>query len=354
MANSNQNTPQIAKFVSEPIEISTRPPQTPTEFHFFSKLPLEIRLRIYTLSLPGPRLIPLIYNAPITPSPLTPHHEHEKRYQPRYLSPYPPLSPSRTPVKHSTITSPNLPPLSPLFHVNFEARAHMYTLYIACLPLSGLSASQAQKQILYNPAIDILFLPSRAGYNASFNNFTAIHTLTSPAALRGIRRLAVSEAVFLEEEKSRWRRTQITLGTGADVDIESEKGDDVRGGRIDGVTGKNLGIFWDVVMRKFTCVEEVWILGGGMEGQGQIPGEDIERCGGSDVSGSLESFDDEREVRLLRKRRLSFQVKVERAVRTLEEESGWIAPRWRIVGCQDEEGKVLFSGGRGGPTSVKR
>ncbi|PVH67812.1 hypothetical protein DL98DRAFT_523123 [Cadophora sp. DSE1049] len=40
---------------------------------------------------------------------------------------------------------------------------------------------------------------------------------------------------------------------------------------------------------------------------------------------------------MTRQRRISFRAKIERAVSRLEEETGWTAPRWRYLGCEDQE-----------------
>ncbi|KAL2074902.1 hypothetical protein VTL71DRAFT_8682 [Oculimacula yallundae] len=314
---------------TKPDLIPNNSPQIPAKFQLFSKLPIEIRQRIYIFSLPGPRLIPLIYTPPVsTPQPQTVI---------RYL---PPLSPPPPPdIKHSKITTPT--PLQPpsLLHVNREARALIHTIYHACLSLSGLSHTQNRSEMLYNTAIDILYFPSLPGYNASWNNFTAIHTLTRPSSLRRTKRLAVSEDAFLEEEKKRWSRRQVDSGTGIGI-VGKVDGSDSEC-RTDGVTIKNLKVFWDVVKRKFKGVEEVWILGAGAE-NGVLMAD-------FDGFDSFQNWPNTRfgesaaknMGRMSRNRRLSFEGKVEKAVEVLEDETGWTAPRWRISCCKDEEEEMI-------------
>ncbi|KAH6701952.1 hypothetical protein BKA61DRAFT_199926 [Leptodontidium sp. MPI-SDFR-AT-0119] len=333
------------------------PPPAPTEFHLFSSLPLEIRLRIYTLSLPSPRLIPLVYTPP-TIQPRQYHSEHHHyRQQQDQNQPQQPTSTStpQTPIPHITI----LPYIYPqaLLHTTHESRVYIQTLYTPCLPLSDHPSTSLttfspdhphpQPQPLYRPTHDIIHLPSLSGYNASFKNFTAIHTLAATTALKTVRRLAVSEDVFLEEEKKRWRRVELAGAGSREVEVGSSRDRCEKGvgggvvlgvgrgeGGIDGVTVRNLEGFWDVVRRKFGGLEEVWILSAGMEGR--VLDEEIDGGGwrldrvfdGSDVGGGGD---------MTRKRRMSFEEKVERAVKILEDETGWAAPSWRILGCGGEE-----------------
>lgn len=121
-------------------------------------------------------------------------------------------------------------------------------------------------------------------------------------------------------------------------------------GGIDAITLSNLSEFWDVVRRKFWGVEEVWIVGEGMERK--VLEGDMDDC----EEGSWRRAFDEKGCErrrgdgygdrngMTRQRRMSFKAKIEGAVRRLEEATGWIAPKWRYLGCEAEEDDFLRSG----------
>jgi hypothetical protein len=103
----------------------------------------------------------------------------------------------------------------------------------------------------------------------------------------------------------------------------------------------NLGWFWERIKGKFTGVEEVvfvergedaLVVGEGKEGWGvqgwRVECEScvtLEGVGYGDEGQDVECWEEER-----------FEVKVERVVRGLERETGWVAPRWRVLGRQCE------------------
>jgi len=204
--------------------------------------------------------------------------------------------------------------------------------------------------------------------SASFTNFATIHTLATPISLTFVQRLAVSEDVFLEVEKRRWgkMRQRAMMDLGGMVFGGSEKSSNIlsstRAGRegkggIDAITLSNLSEFWDVVRRKFSGVEEVWIVGEGMEER--VLEGDVDDCKGNPWGRSFDERSRERRsgdgngigngngndnangnangTMMTRERRMSFESKIERAVSQLAQETGWKAPKWRYLGREDEE-----------------
>lgn len=289
-----------------------------TNFYHFPDLPAEIRLRIYTLSLPPPRLMPLNYNSPVSPLPSPTQPTFQQTQLQRHRSP------NNTPIIRG-ITS--TAPIPPLLRVDREARRLALDHYALFFPLSG---SNLPGNIYFDPCQDTIYFPSIPGYLTSFKNFTHIHTLADPAHLLRVQRLAVHEDLFLEEEKTRWR--DLSFGREGLGDFETgirrRRSGDVGAG-VDGVTMRCLEDFWDAVRRKFGGVEEVWILGDGMERR-VLDGDDevLEE----ESRGSGDKHDG---TSLPKNRRDSFRAKVERTVNTLEAETGWVAPRWRILPGDD-------------------
>ncbi|KAK0124633.1 hypothetical protein ONS95_009580 [Cadophora gregata] len=499
-------SPCASPSLSDSFKAAPKAPTVSPDFYLFSKLPLEIRLKIYTLSLPDPRLIPLVYIPPSIayeqePQQYQYYHQYQHQYQhpnsnqqqndlqtlPRATyspSPSPELLPRLT---HSQILTPTTPLITPptLLHTNQESRTLVRKLYTPCLPLRGLACSA--KQTLYRPSHDILYFPSlpqsppsphsaststststsaststsvsglpspttptsfspslnsfnlnlnpnttpktnsnpyltpnplspttslytlNPNLHASFTNFTTIHSLATPMSLMFIRRLAVSEDVFLEVEKARWMRerqlqlqgcaapsfrhtitttsTNDSPASNASSKIQTRSGGAKRGSEtaglvdactrrkiakvtgarketsqpntkptaepkpkpktgVDAITLDNLSEFWDAVRRKFWGVEEVWILGEGMESrvlEVEIDGCDQKRrrfsqrdgYGGGNGTGNG-GFNVNREI-MTRERRMSFRGKIGRTVSRLEEETGWVAPTWRYLGSEEDE-----------------
>ncbi|CAL3964648.1 unnamed protein product [Diplocarpon coronariae] len=286
-------------------------------FHLFPHLPTEIRLKIYTLSLPNARLIPITYtHAPARTSAQSPTPQRPAREQ--------------APRPHG-LTSPT--PLPSLLHTTHETRVHAQSFY---LPLCCLGGSAASAAIRLNPQQDLVYFPAKEGYLASWKNFADTCTLILPAHLERVERLAVHEDVFLEEEKRRWRelepgRAQLGLGLGLAAGPASRAGE----GGIDGVTVKCIADFWEVVRRRFGGMREVWVLGEGWEERSWGNGP---RDADGDGDGGM-SLDPPRVGWEARKRRASFREKLARAVRAVEEASGWAAPRWTVLGAgSDDDG----------------
>lgn len=118
-------------------------------------------------------------------------------------------------------------------------------------------------------------------------------------------------------------------GAGVDAGVGATGYVGLRGGSgkggIDGITVRNLENFWDVVRRKFKGLEEIWIVGMGMEGRvldWGTNGYEYEEGLGRVLEESDFVGEDGDGDGMMRKRRTNFGAKNERAVSRLEEETG--------------------------------
>lgn len=167
-------------------------------FTLFPSLPTELRLRIWALSLPGPRIVVVRYTyAPAHQSYRT-SHEQAKR----------------------GCTSPSAIPSH--LHTNREARREALLSY-------GLSFNihHGRPKIYFNPAIDILYFGPKEGYLDSFKQFADASFMIVKSERAKVRRLAVHENLFSQSNEN--------------------------------VSATRIREFWECVRRKFENVEEVVI-----------------------------------------------------------------------------------------------
>ncbi len=151
----------------------------------------------------------------------------------------------------------------------------------------------------------MLYFPEKEGLNAGIKAFVNVAMMVVPSELKKVRRLAVSEGLFLKEGMNKG---------GAEM---------------------NLTYFWERVQRKFTGLEEILFVGKGEDPsvvleEKDLMGEDggevlMERLCYADDRLGLSCWEEER-----------FEEKVERVVKGLEKESGWVAPKWRVLGRQQQ------------------
>lgn len=138
---------------------------TPSQ-HLFSKLPPELRLRIWSLNLPTSRLIPV--NC---------------------------LTDLSSRAASSTKASPGCTSAAPIpsnLHACSESRAHaLDTRYE-----HSLSFARSPPALLLDPRADVLYFPRLDGFMASASNFHAAVTLCAPADLSAVERLALHGDVF--------------------------------------------------------------------------------------------------------------------------------------------------------------
>ncbi|KAE8446672.1 hypothetical protein EG329_011715 [Mollisiaceae sp. DMI_Dod_QoI] len=287
------------------------------KFHCFSQLPTELRIKIYALSLPGPRLVPIHYLSPaksLSPCPSPP----------RFTSPYLPhkrICSSTSLLTASQInerkkewigcTSPAAIPA--LLHVCHESRALAMQYYTLSFRLAGPEDMFKEKvwfsnnssphpnvnsSLTSNPGFsatteglvlrqkereqDILYFPSVPGYLASFKHWTHILSILPHSSFHHVRRLAVHEDLFLEERKRRssqdsglgWESTDSAWGSGGSVWGNGEnRGNGMTEGNgrerwsegADTVVEERLRDFWRDVKRRLPSVREVVIVGEGRE-----------------------------------------------------------------------------------------
>ena len=168
------NTTNIRKSPQHP---KTQTPLT-TKQHLFPLLPPELRLKIWSLSLPPGRVVPLTASTnPPPPSPPT----------------SPTLKPSHAPPKP---TNPTNPPIS-LLHTTSESRHLSQTHYHLFGP------PRLTPPTFFSPALDTLYFPSLPGLGATTSNFHVAILLVPPQDLSLIRSLAVhQDVIFSTGEKS--------------------------------------------------------------------------------------------------------------------------------------------------------
>lgn len=140
--------------------------------HLFSRLPAELRWKIWDFNLPGPRIISI-------------------RCGPESLSSFPGLdtggrlSPSSSSGCTSTATIPaNL-------HVCHESRREALRQY---RPYFGIARQPGQ--IFFSPRQDVLYFGPRDGFMASEANLRSVLSLCDPAELAQVKRVAVNDALF--------------------------------------------------------------------------------------------------------------------------------------------------------------
>jgi hypothetical protein len=315
---------------SPPLSTSPSPSTTSTtsspQFPLFTHLPPELRLKIWLLTLPPPRLVPLTYTS-IT---------------------------STSPPSLGGCTSPAAIPVT--LHINHESRVLALSYYTLSFGLSGSistspsldptisPSSSLENKIYFAPARnDILFfgLPThhathQQNQQEAIKSFLHACTLVSPTStgFGTVKRLAVQKSLFTSPSTPYPSPSWIE-GGGA-------------GGK---TTTLHLRIFWERIRRSFTSVEEVLFVDNpsdalvafnendsafdrnGDEGDGWI-GQ------GSGKSEGLCWPGDELGVWCWERER--FGGMVGRVVGCVEGEWGWgwVAPRWRVVGCRmGEEGR---------------
>ncbi|PMD36902.1 hypothetical protein L207DRAFT_569047 [Hyaloscypha variabilis F] len=259
----------------------------PTTFPLFTLLPPELRLKIWHLTLPAPRLVPL-----------------------RYQSSTAPFTPS-TPKSHRGCTSPALIPIT--LQINHESRSLALQHYSLSFGLPGGISSPGSRPStlpckMYFSAErgDVLFFGVRGQERERMAEFVQACTMVHPGAsgFGRVRRLAVEKELFMG-----------------------------RGGK--GVSEMQLRLFWERVMGKFRELEELVFVEAGEDALGAFEREDVEAEVGLRGRNQMEDVcftDDGMEFRCWGEER--FEDKVERVVRSLETECGWVAPRWRVLGPQ--------------------
>ncbi|KAI9167376.1 hypothetical protein HJFPF1_03503 [Paramyrothecium foliicola] len=136
-------------------------------FHSFGRLPTELRLRIWKLSLPASRFVPIRCG-------LDADEDDESS-----------CSRALTTGCVSTI------PIPAALHTCVESREVALESYSL---LFGFARGPGQ--VFFRPDTDILFFGARKGYMAADAQLRTCMSLCAPADLGAVRRVAVSDALF--------------------------------------------------------------------------------------------------------------------------------------------------------------
>lgn len=144
-------------------------------FHSFAKLPTELRLRIWELSLPSPRLVPIQCGSNSISLPES--------------SPHISLASSRH--NFTTAGCMSSAPVPVNLHVCTESRLEALQTYHPCFGFG-----RGPGQILFNPEIDILYFGPRQGFMAANSQFRTCMMLCDQQELANVRRLAINDALF--------------------------------------------------------------------------------------------------------------------------------------------------------------
>ncbi|KAI0123857.1 hypothetical protein BJ170DRAFT_98963 [Xylariales sp. AK1849] len=140
------------------------------DFHLFPRLPTELRLRIWSCSLPDSRIVSIHCDAKPSPGPSAPFE-------------------ART--HECSFTSSAVIPAS--LHVCRESRSEALREY----QLSFGTLHQPGK-VFFNDSTDVLYFGARSDFRTSRSQFSAFLESIPPRQLARVRRLAVNAAVVWE------------------------------------------------------------------------------------------------------------------------------------------------------------
>ncbi|KAH7125068.1 hypothetical protein B0J13DRAFT_647296 [Dactylonectria estremocensis] len=143
-----------------------------TVFPLFSKLPTELRLKIWNLSLPPRRIVPILYNT------------KSLSFASRLQTPHP----SQSGCTSSASIPANL-------HVCHESRLRAMRSYQLCF---GVTRNLGQ--IFFDARQDILYFGARDGYMASYAQFLTVMSLCNQDELDRVRYLAFNDSLFGNDE----------------------------------------------------------------------------------------------------------------------------------------------------------
>ncbi|KAL3953517.1 hypothetical protein ACCO45_011473 [Purpureocillium lilacinum] len=156
---------------------ASSPPATvnPNEFHLFTQLPPELRLKIWNFNLPNSRLVPI-----------------------RCGSGSPSLREAPARPLGCTTGCTSGAPIPVNLHVCAESRAEAFKSY-SC----AFGFARGPGQVIFNPDRDILFFGPRDGYMAADSQFHTCMSMCDQGELACVRRVAISDALFWIDETYR-------------------------------------------------------------------------------------------------------------------------------------------------------
>ncbi|KAH6604264.1 hypothetical protein Trco_007710 [Trichoderma cornu-damae] len=144
-------------------------------FYSFAKLPTELRLKIWELSLPGPRLVSIQCGSSSASLP-----------EPVALA-----SNAASSSNGAGTGCTSSAPIPVNLHVCAESRFEALQIY---RPSFGFT--RCPGQVLFNPEVDIMYFGPREGFMAADSQFHTCMMLCDPAELASVRRLAINDALF--------------------------------------------------------------------------------------------------------------------------------------------------------------
>ncbi|PON24785.1 hypothetical protein TGAM01_v206293 [Trichoderma gamsii] len=143
-------------------------------FHSFAKLPTELRLRIWELSLPSPRLVPIQCGSNGISRPESS-----------------PTTLASLRLDFTTTGCMSSAPVPVNLHVCTESRLEALQTYRSCFGFA-----RGPGQILFNPEIDIMYFGPCEGFMAANSQFRTCMMLCDQQDLASVRRLAINDALF--------------------------------------------------------------------------------------------------------------------------------------------------------------
>jgi hypothetical protein len=267
-----------------------------TTFSLFAYLPTELRLKIYQTSLSSPRVVPLHF-----------------------------LSPTTDPRRHSHLSHhgcTSAAPIPALLHVSRESRALAQEYYALSFNLHGCSDLLPPKiwfshgKPSYNN--DILYFGPQAGYLAAFKHFITAMAVLDPSELLKVRKLAVHEDLFVQVRRERGPFEWNPYASRSK----------------DALIDRCIHDFWEQVRRKFKNVQEVLIIGPGMEDAILSTQPHVDSAC-TTMELAMVPYERQKDAGRYHHHE-SLYSKVVRAVGRLEaRESAWRAPSWRVLTFQD-------------------
>ncbi|KAL7795746.1 hypothetical protein V8C37DRAFT_373293 [Trichoderma ceciliae] len=152
-----------------------KPARQLDSFRSFAKLPTELRLKIWELSLPSPRVVSIQCGSNSTSLP-----------EPTTLA-----SNLAVPPNNISAGCTSSAPVPVNLHVCAESRFEALQTY---RPSFGFARGPGQ--VLFNPEVDIMYFGPREGFMAADSQFHTCMMLCDPAELASVRRLAINDALF--------------------------------------------------------------------------------------------------------------------------------------------------------------
>lgn len=144
-----------------------------TSFALFSSLPTELRLKIWSLNLPGPRVVPIHYT---------------------YTS-----ADSTSPKPHDAVMGgcTSIAKIPANLHTSRESRYEALMSYELSFNLQ-----HSQAKTFFNPAIDVLYFGPKDGHLDSFKNFYTAATMMACSDRNKVRKMAIHEDLFYRSEEN--------------------------------------------------------------------------------------------------------------------------------------------------------